>query len=828
VMLCHASGECRSPRQMAEAQDHRSRANPELTATGSGREERAAPSAHSWDPALLAEIEPGRRNRRTVDAGFLLLAAIVIGLTAVVASSTPGVDRDIAGALATLFGWADALWRAVFVALLVLAVAVVVDVLLHRRWSLAFDLLVAVVPLAALGLSLGGVVESDWFPVKDHLLSRWGYPELRLATATAVLVVTGPELVRWARVLAIWLVPFAALGLIVLEAALPSGALGGLAVGLAVGSIVRLAFGSAAGVPPTERIRAAMAGLGVEVRNFAPSGQQRIGAAEYVGRDLSGEPLKARVLGRDSQDTQRLARRWRLMAYRDPPRSAPIGRLEQVEHEALATFMAGQAGVRVPEVVLAALDPDSGDALLVTRQPDVEPLELSGADQVSDEMLEDLWGQVDRLHKAGIAHGRLNASNVLVTDDGPMLVGLSDATLAAPQSALDIDTAELVVACTVLVGSERALRHAIDAGWQDNLVRILPYLQRAALTPHLRDLARSHEVGLKKLRTEAAAATGQEAPEVAPLRRIRPRDLLLTAALIVGAYLLISKLAQIGFGTIYDQVKQADPAWVVIALILAQCSFIGKGVALRGAVATPLPLLPCVVLQSAIKFINLTVPSSAGRIGMNLRFLQRLGASGPEAAAAGALDDVAERVVQAVLFGLSLVFVGSTVDTSKFHLGTPNGRLVAAILIAVVASVAIVLAVPRFRAKIVPPVRTALAGLWTVMRDRHKRLQLNGGNLVSELFYSISLGATCLAYGVHLDLAQLIFVNTAASVLSSLIPSPGGIGAAEASLSAGLIAMGVGESTAFAIAITQRLSTFYLPPIWGYASLRWLNRKGYL
>jgi hypothetical protein len=39
---------------------------------------------------------------------------------------------------------------------------------------------------------------------------------------------------------------------------------------------------------------------------------------------------------------------------------------------------------------------------------------------------------------------------------------------------------------------------------------------------------------------------------------------------------------------------------------------------------------------------------------------------------------------------------------------------------------------------------------------------------------------------------------------------------------------GVDESTAFAIAITQRLCTFYLRPIWGYLSLRWLSRKGYV
>ena len=87
---------------------------------------------------------------------------------------------------------------------------------------------------------------------------------------------------------------------------------------------------------------------------------------------------------------------------------------------------------------------------------------------------------------------------------------------------------------------------------------------------------------------------------------------------------------------------------------------------------------------------------------------------------------------------------------------------------------------------------------------------------------------TCLAYGAHLNLAELVFVNSAAAVLSGLIPVPGGIGAAEAALAAGLIAVGVVQPTAFAVAITQRLCTFYLPPIWGYISLRWLSNNGYI
>jgi glycosyltransferase 2 family protein len=774
--------------------------------------------------ALLQAAEPGRRNRRTVDGLLLAAGALLAGAAAVVASAAPDQDEEVAQALVTVLGWAGPLWRAVFVGALAVAVVIAVDVVLRRRWAMVRDLLLALVVVVGVGGVLGGVVESDWFSVEADLWSRWGFPELRLACVAAVVAVTGPELVRPARVLAAWLVGLAALGAVVLEAALPSDVLGGLALGLGGAALVRLAFGTAAGVPPPERVRLALAALGVEVDDLRASGRQRIGAAEYVGHDGDG-PLNARVLGRDAQDTQRLARRWRLLAYRDPPRSVAVGRLEQVEHEALATLMAAQAGVRVPEVVTAALGPD-GDALLVTRQPDVDPLENAPPEHVQAHLLRRLWEQVARLHAAGISHGRLNLTNVVVVDDAPLLLNLSAATLGAPRSALDIDVAELLVACTVLVGPDRALRAAIDGAGVDAVSGAMPYLQRAGLTPHVRDLARAHEVALKDLRAAAAEATGTQEPEIAPLRRVRPRDLLVTALVIGAVYVLITQLAEIGFDTIADELRNADLAWVALALILAQLTLVAQGVSVRGTVVTPLALLPCVVLQSAIKFINLTVPSSAGRIGMSVRFLQRMGASPGEAVAAGAVDDISETFVQVLIVLLTLPFVD--VDTSQVKLKAPDGRLVAAIAVALVAVVAAVLAVPSLRAKVVPTVRSALSSLWSVARTRRKRLELFGGNLASELLFALALGAVCRAYGVDVTLAELLFVNTAASAFAGLMPVPGGVGAAEAGITAGLVALGIEESTAFAIAFTHRLCTYYLPPIWGYLSLQWLRRKSYI
>jgi glycosyltransferase 2 family protein len=786
-------------------------------------------SDRPWRFELLTPPEAGRRNRRTIDGVLVLAAAFLVGGAAAVASSAREQDEAIGASLVTVFGWAVAVWRAAFLGALLLALAIAVVTVVQRRWGLARDLGLGLLLATSAGLVLGGLVESDWFVIEPHAWSQWGFPELRVAWLAAVVTIAGPELVRPIRILADWLVALAAFGLVALGSALPSGALAALALGIGSGAVVRLLFGTAAGVPPAQQVRAALGSLGVAVDELTLSPQQRVGSVAYIGHDSDGRPLRVRVLGRDAQDTQRLARRWRALAYRDPPRSVAVGRLEQVEHEALATVMAAQAGIRVPEVVIAALGPE-GEALIVTRQPeDIDSLEHSAGELVTDETLRAVCEQVARLHAAGISHGRLNASNVLVLAEGPMLVDFSAATLGAPQSAIDIDVAELLVAFTVLVGPERALTKAVELGWADSIVRALPYLQRAALTPHLRDLAREDDVALKDLRRTAASLTGAEAPpELAPMRRFRAQDFLMTALVAGAAYLLITQLAQIGFDTIFDELRKANIAWVVLALILAQLAVVGSGISVRGAVAAPLPLLPCVLLQFAIKFVNLTVPSSAGRIGMNLRFLQRMGVPSAQALVAGAVDDASETLVQAALLLVALTIAGGELDTSGLRGGGPDTRLVLAIAAALVVSVTVMMAVPRLRAKVVPQLKSALAGLWGVARVRRKRLELFGGNVLSETVYALTLGAACHAYGVDLTLAQLILVNTGASIISGLLPVPGGIGAAEATISAGLIAMGVDESSAFAIALTHRLCTFYVPPIWGYASLRWLRRGGYV
>src|SRR4029450_10282959 len=96
--------------------------------------------------------------------------------------------------LDTVLGWAGGLWKTVLVVLLALALVVVVDTIVRRRFDLTRDVLVALLVLAGTGAALGAAAESDWFPVERHLLSHWGFPDLRLAAPTAIVVGVWPGL----------------------------------------------------------------------------------------------------------------------------------------------------------------------------------------------------------------------------------------------------------------------------------------------------------------------------------------------------------------------------------------------------------------------------------------------------------------------------------------------------------------------------------------------------------------------------------------------------------------------------------------------------------
>ncbi|HET7846215.1 MAG TPA: lysylphosphatidylglycerol synthase domain-containing protein, partial [Acidimicrobiia bacterium] len=65
------------------------------------------------------------------------------------------------------------------------------------------------------------------------------------------------------------------------------------------------------------------------------------------------------------------------------------------------------------------------------------------------------------------------------------------------------------------------------------------------------------------------------------------------------------------------------------------------------------------------------------------------------------------------------------------------------------------------------------------------------------------------------------------SLFAGFMPIPGGVGVAEAAMTAILVAFGVDESAALAVTASYRVITFYLPALEGFFGTRWLERHDY-
>jgi uncharacterized membrane protein YbhN (UPF0104 family) len=61
---------------------------------------------------------------------------------------------------------------------------------------------------------------------------------------------------------------------------------------------------------------------------------------------------------------------------------------------------------------------------------------------------------------------------------------------------------------------------------------------------------------------------------------------------------------------------------------------------------------------------------------------------------------------------------------------------------------------------------------------------------------AIILGLCLRAFGHHATMAELLLVNTIATLLAGFMPVPGGMGVADAAYTTGLVALGVPNATA--------------------------------
>ncbi|MEU5597088.1 lysylphosphatidylglycerol synthase transmembrane domain-containing protein [Streptomyces sp. NPDC020298] len=626
-------------------------------------------------------------------------------------------------------------------------------------------------------------------------------------------------------------------------------------------------------------------------RDEAPDTENADRGRRYFVTLEDGPPLDVTVVDREQQAQGFFYRAWRNLTLRGFATRSSLQSLRQaLEQEALLAYAAIAAGANAPKLIATSeLGPDA--VMLVYEHTGARSLDSVADDEITDDLLRSTWHQVRALQSRRIAHRRLAGDAILVDRSGTViLTDLRGGEIAAGDLLLRMDVAQLVTTLGLRVGAERAVASAVGVLGPDAVADCLPMLQPIALTRStratLRKLARERaerereavleasrqakqarleeasedtrpalekpdkktvraeqraekraidealeeareEDLLTQIRHQVLRIRPQAPVEPARLERVRPRTLISFIAGAIGAYFLLTQLTHIEFGPL---VANAQWGWVAAAVLFSAASYFAAAMALLGFVPERVPFLRTVAAQVAGSFVKIVAPAAVGGVALNTRFLQRASVRpGLAVASVGASQ----------LFGLGchilmLLSFGYLTGTEKTPSLSPS-RTVIAGLLTVAVLVLVVTSVPFLRKFVVTRVRSLFAGVVPRMLDVLQRPQKLvtgiGGMLLLTACFVMCLDASIRAFGdntTSLSIASVAVVFLAGNALGSAAPTPGGVGAVEATLTVGLIAVGLPKEVAAPAVLLFRLLTLWLPVLPGWLAFNHLSRKGAL
>ncbi|HEY1324604.1 MAG TPA: lysylphosphatidylglycerol synthase transmembrane domain-containing protein [Streptosporangiaceae bacterium] len=594
-----------------------------------------------------------------------------------------------------------------------------------------------------------------------------------------------------------------------------------LLVGRVIGLAVRYGAGSTSRRPPARDIAAALSAGGLAVTAIRRVRQAGPGSRHYAVATQDGSQLDVVVFDRDQQAAGAFYRLYRAIRVQGQVlRNSPLSVDHSVERRALLSYATADAGVPTPrlrtlvrvgpEAAVLAYDHCEGTAL-AQRNPGYSDAELGC-----------IWDAVTRLHAHRVTHRGLTADRIVFTDGGRvLLLDPGDGDVAASDLQIHLDLAQLIAELALVVGPEKSAGLAVEKIGGSELVAVLPLLQPVALARSTRKALRRRRDVLPTVRKMLLTAV--PGGEVTPvqLERIRPRTLLTLVASVAAIYLLAGELARASPGSV---LRSADWRWGIAALALSAVSYVGAALSLSGFVAERLNFLRTLLVQLAGSFVTLVTPAAVGGAALNVRYLQRRKI--PSAVAVASVG-VSQVMAFALHILLLIVFAAVAGTGAKSPITPPTWAYF--VLAGLVALAGAVLAVPAgrrmVRARLSPTFRQVLPQLLEVAQHPRKLAEGIGGALLLSLAYILCLAACVAAFGTSVPFAKIGFVYLTGSAIGSIIPTPGGLGAVEAALTAGLTTAGVPGAVAVSAVLLFRLVTFWLPVPLGWAALNSLEHQ---
>lgn len=648
------------------------------------------------------------------------------------------------------------------------------------------------------------------------------FPSLHVAIVAALATAAGPYVTRVERELSWALVVAVAVADLFLGTQLPLDVFAGAVLGWGVGTLVHLVLGAPGRRTAQPSVEMALRQAGLVPVEVTCTGRQLFRPQLYEVVSADGHRLQVKLVRR----LHRLAgpgyKLQRMLASveveNEPGLSTPR---HEVEHEAYITLLAERAGVGTLPVLLAG-EIEHGPPFLIRELVAGRPLSALSPKEITDQLLDEIWRDVCALGSVRIAHHDLRAPNILVdTSGGVRITDFTFSRVGGPYGQNCQDVAEVLATLAAVVGVDRAVDSAVRALEPATLRDALPNLQTLALHRRFRRQL-ADRAQLVALREALADRLGCAIP---PFRSpVRPATITILLAGGLAVYLLLPELSSIA--EVRSVIADASWGWLGAAAACGMLAIIASSWTILGSARDPLPVGKTVAVQIAAAFTGRTTVAAIGYYAINVSFMERLGLRRTAAVGVLILNRAGTVAVTGLATAIGILIIGNAVPVGRLSIPWWAWILLAGLLIVT----GLFLSSPYGRIRVWRPLARLTRQLSDTMlptlRKPVRAVQLIGGEVLFLALSAMGLATTLTALGANYPFVATVAVFVVASTLGQLLPTPGGLGAVEGALVAGLTAIGIPPTDAIAASLTARVLTFWLPVLPGIAAFRLLQHHG--
>ena len=214
-----------------------------------------------------------------------------------------------------------------------------------------------------------------------------------------------------------------------------------------------------------------------------------------------------------------------------------------------------------------------------------------------------------------------------------------------------------------------------------------------------------------------------------------------------------------------------------------------------------------------------------GAVAINVRYLSKQGLPSAVGGASIAVAQALSFVSHVILLFIAAIVAGTSSDLT---FRPPRTAIITVLIVALTMTA--LLTIPKIRSwagqKVQPIFSQVVPRLSSLANQPAKLASGVFGVFLLNISYCLCLVAAVRAFTPSVSIAAIALVYLTASVIGQAAPTPGGLGAVEAAMAAGLTAAGIDPGVAISATLTFRLLTFWLPTLPGWLALRNLQRTG--